>query len=196
MKTFNALHKYKVLKLFTLVLVMSWHSVFISQAFAGSHSQSWIKRVSDNMTNILQNGNWDIYITGYGWHGRGYSTQRRHELNQFSYGGGFGKSLVDENGNQNLLYGFVFSDSHHKPQPIIGYGKQWFKKISCLLSLGAGYTAAITSRTDILSGIPVPVVLPVFSIKVSKVSLMGTFLPKLSSVNKGDVLFVWGRIEF
>jgi hypothetical protein len=44
--------------------------------------------------------------------------------------------------------------------------------------------------------VPVPVVLPVVSVRYRVVSLMGTVIPRIPGINKGDVAFFFGRVEF
>ncbi|MEO8599704.1 MAG: hypothetical protein ABI656_07730, partial [bacterium] len=65
------------------------------------------------------------------------------------------------------------------------------------LEIGAGWTAMLVSRTDIWGGVPFPAVLPVASIGTPDAKLMAAYIPRISN-NKGngDVLFVFGRINF
>ncbi len=145
-----------------------------------------------------EQGQWDIYMLGYGWHSPdGYSRQRRKELNQRSYGAGAGRRWVDENGHEDLLYAFAFWDSHKKIEPIAGYARQWFTSpIGGVLSLGAGFTVAVTAREDILHYVPFPIILPIVSAKVHRASLMAAILPRLGSVSKGTTVLAWGRYSF
>src|SRR5260364_363980 len=71
----------------------------------------------------------------------------------------------------------VFSDSHYDPQPIAGYARQWFTQpIASSVSLGAGYTVALSTRSDGWY-IPFPIILPLATVRFSRFSLMTTGLP-------------------
>ncbi len=154
--------------------------------------------IREHVLRPYEQGQWDIYMLGYGWHSPdGYSHQHRKELNQWSYGAGAGRRWVDENGHEDLLYAFAFLDSHKKIEPIAGYGRQWLTHpIGGMLSLGAGFTVAVTARADILHYVPFPIILPVVSAKVHRASLMAVILPRLGSISKGTTVLAWGRYSF
>jgi hypothetical protein len=114
---------------------------------------------------------------------------------------GVGKHWTDESGNEDILFAFafafVFRDSHDHPEPIGGYARQWYTPpVLGGLALGGGYFAGLTARDDILSYFPVPLALPVASLRYGKASAMGTVVPRIPGVNKGNVGFFWGRYEF
>ncbi len=154
--------------------------------------------VSEHVTKPYTQGSWDIYLLGYGWHSpAGYSEERRQELNTWSYGAGAGKRWSDANGNEDLLYAFAFLDSHKKVEPIAGYARQWFTApIGGVLSLGAGFTLAITAREDILHYFPLPIALPIISAKIKNASLMATVVPRIGSINRGTTVLAWARYSF
>src|SRR5260363_144554 len=80
---------------------------------------------------------------------------------------------------------------------ISGYVRQWFTQpIASSVSLGAGYTVALSTRSDGWY-IPFPIILPLATVRFSRFSLMTTGLPRIpGAVNiKGSVVFVWGRYE-
>ncbi|MGI4858261.1 MAG: antimicrobial peptide resistance and lipid A acylation PagP [Janthinobacterium lividum] len=147
------------------------------------------------LKRVAEEGQWDIFLTGYGWHINGYDG-RRQELNSRSWGGGFGKHWVDAKGNEDILFAFLFLDSHRDPEPLLGYSKQWYTPPVADFSLGGGYLVGVTARNDVAHYIPFPLALPVGSIRYKKASIMGTFIPRLGSANDGNLLFVWGRYEF
>ncbi len=158
-----------------------------------STAQSIQSAYQKHVVKPYQQSNWDLYVTGYTWHA-GSLFDGKH-LNARAFGGGVGKRWTDENGHQDLVYAFVFLDSHKDPEPIAGYGRQWFiQPINSLpfLSLGAGFTAGLTARADILHYTPIPFLLPVGSIRFSKFSLMTTVIPR----KRGMLGLFWGRYEF
>ncbi|SIT40534.1 Phospholipid:lipid A palmitoyltransferase [Paraburkholderia piptadeniae] len=173
---------------------------FSMPAFADascSYSTEWLAGACRRIERVAQQGTWDLYVTGYGWHINGYSEEERKSLNAQSWGGGAGKHFTDENGNEDILFAFVFLDSHENAEPIGGWARQWYTKpVAGGLSLGGGYFAGFTAREDVANYLPVPLVLPVGSIRYRKASVMGTFIPRIPGVTKGDVAFFWSRYEF
>ena len=54
----------------------------------------------------------------------------------------------------------------------------------------------IIQRPDIASGWPVPVILPLFTLRSQKVEVLSTFIPTLNGgVNHGSVLYLFGKIS-
>jgi len=55
----------------------------------------------------------------------------------------------------------------------------------------------IVQRPDIASGVPIPVILPVASLKYRKATLMATYIPTVNNgINNGSVLFGFARFGF
>ncbi|WP_240702465.1 hypothetical protein [Trinickia terrae] len=52
--------------------------------------------------------------------------ESRATLNADSWGARAGRHWTDENGNEDILFAFVFRDSHDHPEPIGGYARQWY----------------------------------------------------------------------
>ncbi|SDV51190.1 antimicrobial peptide resistance and lipid A acylation PagP [Chitinasiproducens palmae] len=163
-------------------------------AFAGCGG-GWFDQTCQRISDVAHNGAWDLYVTGYGWHIDGYG-DRRHSLNANSYGFGVGKHLTGANGHQDMLFAFAFLDSHKNVQPIAGYARQWFTRPVGDFSVGGGYFIGVTARQDILHYVPIPIGLPIGSLRYKRVSLMATFIPHLGSLNEGNLAFFWGRYEF
>ncbi len=159
---------------------------------------SWLNQACAHVSDVAQNGKSDIYVSGYTWHDPSkYTEEKLNALNQWGWGGGYGKHVVDENGNEDLVLGMIFSDSHKNPELMVGYAGLWFTDpVLGGLSLGGGYTVGLTSRRDIFGGIPFPIVLPVAVIRYRQVSVMGTFIPSMGGVNNGNVAFFFSRYEF
>ena len=146
---------------------------------------------------VVQDGSWDLYLTGYGWHIDGYTSSYRASLNARSWGGGAGKHWTDASGREDIVFAFVFLDSHDHLEPIGGYARQWYTRpVLGGLSLGGGYFIGVTARDDVLHYVPLPLALPIASLRYRKLSAMGTLIPRLGGLNKGDVAFFWMRYEF
>jgi hypothetical protein len=162
---------------------------------ACDYKHDWLSAACERVMRVAHDGTWDLYVTGYGWHIDGFTD--RSELNPWSYGGGAGKHWTDANGNEDILFAFAFSDSHHNVEPIGGYAKQWYTKpVLGGLQAGGGYFVGITARSDVAHYVPLPLALPVASVRYGKASLMGTIIPRIPGLNDGDVAFFWGRYAF
>lgn len=162
-------------------------------------SEAWLDSVGEHLHTIYTEGQPDLFLTGYTWHDpHTYTEQKLATLNSHAWGFGGGTHLVDAAGNDEMVYAMVFSDSHRNAQPVVGYAKQWdWRPAGGGFTLGAGYTAALTSRADIFHNIPFPIVLPLVSAGIGRVRLYGTFLPRVSSnLNNGNVAFFFMRIAF
>lgn len=207
----SLLKKISVISLITILKMLLGSSVFAEElkkkksAFnsVAENSQScpgknFFSAACRRFNRIAKAGQWNLYLTGYTWHDpRTYSAEKTKSFNEWGLGGGFGKSYTDENGHQDLLYAFVFLESHYKWQPIVGYARQWYKTIAGPVAIGGGYTIGLTMRPDIFKGIPFPVPLPIASIKIGSASIMGVFIPRLNGkANNGNVAFLWTRFEF
>ncbi|MGG1944461.1 antimicrobial peptide resistance and lipid A acylation PagP [Trinickia sp. NRRL B-1857] len=149
------------------------------------------------VVRVVGEGSWDLYLTGYGWHIDGYTSSYRASLNARSWGGGAGKHWTDARGDEDIVFAFVFLDSHDHLEPIGGYARQWYTRpVLGGLSLGGGYFIGVTARDDVLHYAPLPLALPIASIRYRKLSAMGTLIPRLGGLNKGDVAFFWMRYAF
>lgn len=184
----------KIKKFFFLILITALCALpSLTQAQSNESTAQSIKSAYQEHIVSPYRANWDLYLTGYTWHAGPLFAHKK--LNARAYGGGLGKHWTDENGHQDLIYVFLFLDSHKDPEPIAGYARQWFiQPFRSLpaLSLGAGFTAGFTARADILHYTPIPFLLPVGSIRFNKFSLMTTVIPR----KRGALGLFWGRYEF
>ena len=157
----------------------------------------WWEQAKAGTTNILDHGDLSIMLSGYARHGRNtYTPERIAELNENAWGLGFSKAVRNKKDNEDSLFGLVISDSHFKPQFMAGYAHQWMQPIGGNFEAGIGYTALLISRTDYLSGIPFPGVLPVASIGTRRSKLMASYIPRLSqNKGNGDVLLLFLRLD-
>jgi palmitoyl transferase len=174
---------------------------FTSKLFAASEKEycqawpAWIKPVCSRLNQIWYEGDNELYITGYAWHNRyRYSPERVKTYNENAWGGGLGKSLIDEKGNWHGLYAFAFSDSHKNMEPILGYAWQKLFSLNQDLKTGIGLSAFLTQRPDINNGIPFPGALPWLSVLYKRVTLSATYIPGHQDI--GNVLFVFAKYRF
>jgi palmitoyl transferase len=152
----------------------------------------------DYTKRIWNEGDNTLYLSGYAYHGRHtYSPEKIAEFNEEAWGGGFGRTLLDENGNSNSLFGLAFLDSHSDVQAQVGYAREWRWQFAEHAAVGAGFVAMLVTRSDMFNNIPFPAVLPLASLEIHGVGLMASYVPKLNGGDggNGDVLFLFGRIN-
>lgn len=184
---------------YAAAVVLAASALPVCHASVVSAGEDWLHGVGQHLQTIYTQGQPDLFLTGYTWHDpHTYTAAKLATLNSHAWGFGGGKHLVDADGNDEMLYAMVFSDSHRNAQPVVGYAKQWdWRPDGGPLTLGAGYTAGLTSRADIFNNIPFPIVLPLVSIGIGSIRLYGTFLPRVShKLNNGNVAFFFARIAF
>jgi len=163
-------------------------------ATAFSTASNWWRQESDKLRLIRDQGNTDLYLSGYAHHGRGtYTPERLAELNEQAWGVGIGRRLRNARGNDDMVYALGLSDSHFKPQLMAGYAHEWIQPLGRSgLEAGAGYTAMLMSRSDYFGGIPFPLVLPLASIGTRDIKLRASYVPRLSQrKGNGDVLLLF-----
>ncbi len=163
-----------------------------------SADTSWWVETKRTAVDIADNGNWDLYLSGYAHHSRTtYSDSRIRKLNEKAWGGGFGKTIRNDKGNDESLYVLLLRDSNSHPQWSAGYAYQWIHPLQGNVEVGAGFSALFLRRTDWFDGWPFPAVLPLASIGVQQAKLMATYVPKVSTrKGKGNVLLLFARFEF
>lgn len=176
-------------------------SAFLSSASAMAQStkESVWQQQKNNVSKIWKEGEDALYFSGKAHHGRGsYTAEKLSELNENAWGFGYGKTLRDQKGNDESIYLFGISDSHKKPQIMLGYAYEYVWKIPHTpLEVSAGGTLMLMHRQDIFGGIPFPAPLPLASIGLERAKLMFSYVPRLSkNGNNGDVLLIFGRVQF
>lgn len=141
---------------------------------------------------------WDVYLSGYAYHDRNTYTEKRiNEINERAWGGGFGRTLRNDSGNDDSYYVMGIRDSNRRPQWMGGYAHQWIFDPLPHNEIGLGFSALLIKREDWFNGHPFPAVLPIASIGSRRVKLMTTYVPHLSTrKGKGNILLFFGRIEF
>ncbi len=153
-------------------------------------------RVGDRLVSIWNAPTFDLYVTAYTWHNRlMYSESHVKRYNEYPWGGGFGRSLYDEDGDWHGLYFLGFTDSNYRFEPFAGYGyvKNWKLDEAGDWKVGLGYTAGITARGN-YHYIPFPALLPLLSLEYMRLAVQMTYIP--GEYNDGNVLFMWLRWHF
>lgn len=146
-----------------------------------------------------QTTHWNVYLSGYSYHDRNtYSKKQLGKMNEATWGGGLGRSVRSEAGNEQSLFVMGIRDSNYRPQWMAGYAFEWmfpFKSVSGL-EAGAGLTALVIRRHDWYDGRPFPAVLPIISIGNRSAQLFATYVPHLSShKKKGDILSLMVKLS-
>lgn len=186
----------------TVLLAASCSAMAANSTIENSENEGWWQSTKDMVRTkaetIYDQGETSLLLSGYAHHGRStYTRERIREFNENAWGLGLGKVLRHPNRDEEYLYALAISDSHYNPQLMAGYAYQWVWPLAGTLEIGAGWSALLISRPDILHGVPFPIALPLMSIGTPNVKLMASYIPRLSS-NKGngDVLYIFGRIHF
>lgn len=153
--------------------------------------KSWV----NHLHQLWQNGDPELYMTGYAWHNRyTYERDKIEQFNELALGGGFGKGVYDENGNWHGIAAFAFLDSHKYLEPVAGYVFLKVLHLNEKARIGGGYSILMTQRPDIFHGIPFPGVLPWLSFSYQRAALFATYIP--GSRGAGNVLFLFAKWTF
>ncbi|MEA9355613.1 hypothetical protein SHI21_05360 [Bacteriovorax sp. PP10] len=165
-----------------------------SQNFA----QRWWNASRNKVTRIYDEGKNDFYLTLYAYHDRfTYTPEKLKELNEGAYGFGFGRSILNEKGNSEMLFAMTHLDSHSDLQVNVGYA--WVKNFNFIgnSKLGVGYAAGLVSRSDFANRIPIPFVLPMGTIDLGNGTVNLILIPKLNDgINNGNVLFIFAKFSW
>jgi len=132
--------------------------------------------VWDGTNRIWNEGSQDFYVSGYFYHTPyGFPSHKRDQYNDNAWGGGYGRTLTENNENQRMFYGLVAKDSHGNPMFLAGYA--WLARwdLGRDLRVGAGYSALLISHSTSTNYWPVPLLAPVVSIGNNDVALYGTY---------------------
>lgn len=125
---------------------------------------------------IMSDGNSVWILPTYTNHPR-WDWPQRSEENGWPMGMGLARGIIDEKGNERMLYLITFVDSNYRPEPMAGY--TWVARWPLGNSgfhVGAGYLAGITMRGDYMWA-PVPLPLPLAKVGTDTVSFYGTWIP-------------------
>ncbi len=165
-----------------------------------AHAQDSSVSFSDEVRSIwnrAMNGSGELYVPLHTWHNpREYSAEKIAQLNDNPWGIGYGKGFRDEAHNWHGFFVMEFKDSERHIEPVAAYGHTWnHGDGSTGWDFGLGYAASVTARKDAYSyHVPIPLVLPLVSAGIGKISLFCTYVPKLA--NHGGVAFFFGKATF
>ena len=156
----------------------------------------WVNKACRRVVDTYTDGGNELIVSGYSWHVPWtWTAEARANENEYAWGGGWGRTIERENGDTDTVYFLVFSDSHKEPEFNLGYAWSTYWRDRDSIQPGLGYTAMIIQRPDIANGIPFPAILPLFSLRYDKFTLVSTFIPTLNGgINHGSVLYVFGKI--
>jgi hypothetical protein len=156
----------------------------------------WVDAGCRRVVDTYRNGGNELLVSGFEWHiPATWTPERRAELNQNAWGGGWARTTERPNGDSDSVYFLAFSDSHRNVQFNLGYTwtTYWGEREN--IQPGLGYTVFIVQRPDIADGVPVPAVLPLFTLRYQKFTLVTSFVPTLNGgINHGSVLYIFGKI--
>jgi len=158
---------------------------------------SWADKGCRHIVDTYQQGGNSLLVSGYEWHiPYSWTAEARARENENAWGAGWARSREQLNGDTENVFFLVFEDSHRKAQLNLGYTwtTYWLSREG--VQPGLGFTAAFIQRPDIASGWPVPVILPLFTLRYQRFEVLSTYIPKLNGgVNHGSVLYVFGKID-
>ncbi len=157
----------------------------------------WLNTACRRLADTYDKGGKALLVSGYSWHTPWtWTAEKRAQENENAWGGGMAKVWEHANGDTDVVYWLIFSDSHSKPEYNLGYAWSTYWGDRSSIQAGLGYTALILARTDIANGIPFPAVLPVGSLRYDKFTLFTTYIPNFNGgINNGSVFYVFGMIQ-
>jgi lipid IVA palmitoyltransferase len=183
--------------LVSLLVLAAGMYVAPAQAAGCDDLWNWLNAGCRRLADTYKDGHRALLLSGYSWHTPWtWTAEKRAEENEYAWGGGPALVRENENGNTDILYFLVFSDSHSRPEYNLGYGWSTYWGARSGVQAGLGYTALIIARTDIANGWPFPAVLPLFSLRYDRATLFSTYIPNFGGgVNHGSVFYVFGMVQ-
>jgi palmitoyl transferase len=167
-----------------------------STLFAYDCSSTYAPSWCSNISHTWNEGSIDTYVPVWIWHNRAtYDSVKIAHYNELPWGVGIGKHYYDAEGDLHRLFAMGFLDSHSKVEPLAGYSFEKIFRPAADWKLGIGYTAFVTARADNDHYMPIPAILPLWSVHYGRFSVEQTYVPGMGR-NNGNVLFTWLRFEF
>ena len=78
-----------------------------------SRELSYIDRACSRLVDTWKRGKSEIIVSGYAWHTPWtWTAEKRAEENELAWGGGYGRTVEESNGNTHTVFGLAFLDSH------------------------------------------------------------------------------------
>ena len=159
---------------------------------AAAEDDGWATRSADHLSSIARDGETEWFLPFLTYHLRyAYSPEKIASYEESPLGFGIGRGRFLDDGNWAGLYMMGFQDSHARPQWLAGYGWQKIWRSARDIRFGLGYTAFLTTRSDINDYQPMPVLLPLASVGYRNFSIEGTFVP--GGTGYGNILFFWAK---
>jgi len=157
----------------------------------------WVEAGCRHVVDTYEDGGDALLVSGYSWHVPWtWTAERRAMENEYAWGAGWAHSLEHPNGDTENVFFLVFDDSHRQAEYNLGYSWSTYWLDRDGIQPGLGFTAMIIQRPDIASGWPIPVVLPLFSLRYQKAEVLSTYIPKLNGgINHGAILYIFGKIN-
>jgi len=148
--------------------------------------KGWFANLWDGSQRHFREGDAGLMLPFFTFH-PAYKYPNRSDNNNYPYGIGYARTVVDGKDNERILFALGFSDSHYDIQPVVGWA--WLARwpLAGSVKAGLGYTAFITARAD-ANYFPFPAMLPMASIGTDRVSFYGMWIPTT------EVLFFFARI--
>lgn len=140
-------------------------------------NQGLFQKTYRRVRNVWEDGEAQIFISGRYWHlPKGFSEEQRNGYNDLAWGGGYGRSVIDEWDNQKLVYAMVTSDSHKTPLYLAGYA--WLARWKVLgeLKVGAGFSVTLIAHRTMTGYVPAPAPTPLLSLGTDKRSAYLTYI--------------------
>lgn len=158
---------------------------------------TWLEQGCRHVVDTYEQGDNALLVSGYEWHiPASWTPEARAQENENAWGGGWSRQRVHPDGDRENVFFLVFEDSHRQPQFNLGYTWTTYWLEDAPVQPGLGFTAAIIQRRDIANGWPVPVALPLFTLRHGSVEVLSTYIPKLNGgINHGSVLYIFGKID-
>ena len=142
---------------------------------------------ADGFLRVMNEGKTSLILPVYTNHPR-WDYDNRHEENGYPWGGGIARSVIDERGNERMVYAIAFSDSHYSVEPFMGYAWLGRWDMGNDFHMGAGYLLGLTFREDYY-WYPIPAPLPLVSAGYKNVDFYMTYIPI------SNVFFFFSRIQ-
>jgi len=159
---------------------------------------TWVEKGCRRVVDTYEQGTDELFVSGYSYHvPYTWTPERRAELNANAWGGGYGRTVEDPDGDTHTVGLLAFLDSHKHVQWNLGYMYSTYWGPREGLQPGLGYFAFIVQRPDIAGGVPVPALLPLATLRYGQATLVATYVPTLNGgINHGSTLYVFGRYTF
>ena len=182
------------------ILSLVWVLMAIAPAAsANSWSEklsAWTDFVIEDIKDIRCMHKYDVYLPFHAWHNRlAYDKEHLDKYNEDTWGFGLGLSHYNSDYTWSGIYAMAFKDSNSYVETYFGYARQWNWTAGehNEWRAGVGYTLGLTQRHE-YGYVPVPLPLPLVGVGYRNFNLQAAYVPGIS--NDGNVLFIFGRIEF